>query len=556
MNEYRCRVHFAVSDSLIIRPWSGLFLLLFWGLLLSPFAANPATAGTVLYSPLFQTSNNFWTGIGLTNPDQANTASIDVEVYDQQGEHLSTLDQTFELPPSGQRAFVLGSGSATQGWFRISSSTMLTGLCFFGPAQNPMYMADIPLDSRLIRDLIIPHVAQDAVWDTDLYLCNPNSSKVDLEIVLYAPSGQTALTHKLTLQSQQATVVRIGELSSKFSGQVRITATLGIAAFALYHNQKDNQCGFAGIDARSGEGYYQVKTEVDIPYIDDGDKRHQLDIYSATGLKNPRTVIFVPGGAWRQGKKELYQELGRTLAGYYGITTVIINYRLSNCQDGEALHPDHINDVADAFAWVKEHIADHGGNPEKLYLFGQSAGAHLAALLLTDTSYLKARNLTPSAIQAAILMSGTYDLYDLVVYPNNPLGLEAVDILAYKKMVLDAFGGYDQDTMTKASPESYIHSQLPPLLLLDTCNDMPGFPEEATNFYDAVRAQAPAVEIVHQSLVREDYTDSTWQAAAAMAAKEPLLASDIGHWAEVATINRQEFNSRAARLTAEFILGH
>jgi hypothetical protein len=180
-------------------------------------------------------------------------------------------------------------------------------------------------------------------------------------------------------------------------------------------------------------------------------ERHQLDVYYADGSAASKVIMFVPGGAWRQGDKDLYESLGRTLAGFHDFTVAVINYRLSNEEDGSALHPDHIQDVAAAFAWLKQNIAPLGdGN--HIYLFGQSAGAHLASLLATDETWLKAVGYGLSDIRAVISMSGAYYLPDLVTYPTNPLGLTADETLMYKKIMQDAFGGWERRGLDRAIP--------------------------------------------------------------------------------------------------------
>ena len=56
-------------------------------------------------------------------------------------------------------------------------------------------------------------------------------------------------------------------------------------------------------------------------------------------------------------------------------------------------------DAAKAVGWAKAHAAAHGGDPDRLFLAGHSAGAHIAAMLALDARYLAAEHLTPSALQ-------------------------------------------------------------------------------------------------------------------------------------------------------------
>ena len=87
-------------------------------------------------------------------------------------------------------------------------------------------------------------------------------------------------------------------------------------------------------------------------------------------------MVYIHGGAWvigdkrEQGKPMMYELVAR------GWVCVAINYRLSP----KATWPDHIVDVKRAVAWVKEHIAEYGGDPEFVAVSGGSAGGHLCAL--------------------------------------------------------------------------------------------------------------------------------------------------------------------------------
>ena len=92
----------------------------------------------------------------------------------------------------------------------------------------------------------------------------------------------------------------------------------------------------------------------------DADKeRHVLDVYTPKGKKDFPTVLFVHGGSWKSGNKNLYAALGQSLAAD-GIGCVICNYRLSPAVQ----HPAHVEDAAKAFAWTCENIAKYGGSFE------------------------------------------------------------------------------------------------------------------------------------------------------------------------------------------------
>src|SRR5262249_10941217 len=104
----------------------------------------------------------------------------------------------------------------------------------------------------------------------------------------------------------------------------------------------------------------------------------------------------------------LYRGFGRFLA-RHGIVAVMINYRLSPA----VKHPEHVKDVARAFAWTRRHIKDYGGDPDRIFLCGHSAGGHLVSLLATNQEYLKDKCLDlkdedRAAIRGVISVCGVY----------------------------------------------------------------------------------------------------------------------------------------------------
>jgi acetyl esterase/lipase len=273
-----------------------------------------------------------------------------------------------------------------------------------------------------------------------------------------------------------------------------------------------------------------------------GGNVHQLDIYRPRGLSGAKVVIIPHGGAWFMGDKSECFELGATLAGDYGYTTVAINYDLSSAP-WNAVHPAPIRDVAKAFAWVYQHIADYGGDPEKIYLFGPSAGGYFVSLLATDGAYLAAEGLSTDKIKGVVSMSGTYDLYDLIDSAVNPLGLAPSDIAVYTVLVWNAFGAGDQAALDAASPITYVNASQPPFRITYAWKDMAGFDREAMNFHDRILAlngpYADLVEIVEADMPPE------------------VLALNIGgHFGSPYAINTRDWKSRPTKLVVDFIAAH
>jgi acetyl esterase/lipase len=204
----------------------------------------------------------------------------------------------------------------------------------------------------------------------------------------------------------------------------------------------------------AGAEPYELDTLRNVPYLEGPEADpvlHMLDIHRPKGCQNYPVLFFVHGGGWVQGHKDhlgFYTLLGKTLA-RHGIGVVSPNYRLSP----QVRHPEHMRDVARAFAWTQRNIGKYGGNPQMIFVGGHSAGGHLSALLATDDTYLKAEGMSLANIKGAIPISGVFILPDLRMF----------DVVFGKELL-----GRQQ-----ASPITHIGDNLPPFLILYGDNDLP-----------------------------------------------------------------------------------
>ena len=164
-------------------------------------------------------------------------------------------------------------------------------------------------------------------------------------------------------------------------------------------------CGPKLLNALVPEDGYRV--ERDLAYGDD--PRQRLDVYVPDGLAGPAPVaLFFYGGRWQAGDKDQFQFVGQALASR-GFVTVIPDYR----RHPEVGFPRFVEDGAAAIAWVRDHGAELGGDPEAIHLLGHSAGAHIAALLALDHDYLAAAGVAPDAIRSFVGLAGPYDFLPL-----------------------------------------------------------------------------------------------------------------------------------------------
>lgn len=143
-----------------------------------------------------------------------------------------------------------------------------------------------------------------------------------------------------------------------------------------------------------------------IPYADAPHERQVLDIYAPEGAKNLPVVFWIHGGGWVVGDKSDVQIKPRVF-NEQGFVFVATNYRLLPAVDMNVL----IGDVAKSLGWVHKHIAEHGGDPQRIFVMGHSAGAQLAALLCIDERYLKAEGVPFDVLRGCVPVDGdTYDI--------------------------------------------------------------------------------------------------------------------------------------------------
>ncbi|MBA2238556.1 MAG: alpha/beta hydrolase [Lysobacter sp.] len=143
--------------------------------------------------------------------------------------------------------------------------------------------------------------------------------------------------------------------------------------------------------------------EATVRYSSDPDLA--LDLYRPVGTNAPApTVVFFYGGGWQRGERAQYQFVGRRLA-THGLLVVVADYRTWPT----AQFPAFMHDAARAVKWTRDNAASHGGDPQRIFIAGHSAGAQIAALLATDPRYLRGEDLEPSMLAGVVGLSGPYD---------------------------------------------------------------------------------------------------------------------------------------------------
>ena len=230
----------------------------------------------------------------------------------------------------------------------------------------------------------------------------------------------------------------------------------------------------ASVRLPSSEVPADVEVKKDIAYIEgepEDEAKHKLDLYLPKNKKDAPVFLFLHGGAWFSGDRNLYGPLGNRFA-REGIVTIVPSYRLAPKNP----HPAQIEDTAAAFAWVARHIGEHGGDTNRIYVGGHSAGGHLAALLTLNDQYLKAHKLSAKNIRGTIALSGVFDL-------TRTEGQARV------------FGN-DRQVRKEASPLFFAKEPAPPFLVTYCQWDYPTLPVQARQFHAALRKAGTKSELV------------------------------------------------------------
>ena len=171
----------------------------------------------------------------------------------------------------------------------------------------------------------------------------------------------------------------------------------------------------------------------DLPYYPQGYRmggdeayaaeRCKLDIYIPEKITGPVPVLlFFHGGGLSRGSKGVPRGQ-RGLPAEFIIVTP--NYRLSGPR---AKCPDYLNDAAAAAAWTIRNIKKYGGDPEKVFVTGASAGGYLSAMIGLDRRWLKPFGLDPRKCFAGVLpISGQMSTHFQVMIERGQAGQPLID---------------------------------------------------------------------------------------------------------------------------------
>lgn len=198
----------------------------------------------------------------------------------------------------------------------------------------------------------------------------------------------------------------------------------------------------------------------------------QLDLY-APNRQNAPIHIHIHGGAWRNGNGSGEQAYNGRKFIELGAMYIAPDYELVT-DSSLSLYP-MVHQLRNAVVWTYQNATRFGGDIDKIYLSGHSAGGHLGGVLITTdwTEY----GLPADVIKGAFLSSGIYDLYPVSLSSRNEY-VEFTD-----KMVEDL------------SPINHIDKIITPIILAYGTEESPEFKRQSQAFAEALKKQSKEVEL-------------------------------------------------------------
>jgi acetyl esterase/lipase len=204
-----------------------------------------------------------------------------------------------------------------------------------------------------------------------------------------------------------------------------------------------------------------------------GDDPYQSIAIHAAPEPNGDVFVFVHGGGWTSGYKEHMNFMAPAFTAA-GVTFCSVGYRLAP----QNMFPTGLEDVADAIGWIYANIAAHGGNHDRLFVGGHSAGGHYTPLLALTSDWQSSRGLPADAIKGCLPISGVYQFGDGSGLTMRPRFL----------------GPDDADTDRVASPIHHVNANAPPFLIAYGTEDFPHLRDQAERMTQTLSYAGISVE--------------------------------------------------------------
>lgn len=229
----------------------------------------------------------------------------------------------------------------------------------------------------------------------------------------------------------------------------------------------------------------RVERIPNLRYADGAGRRHLADVYRPLGgIENAGVLLQIHGGGWLIGNK---RQQGRPLMNRMaaaGWVCVAINYRLAP----KAKLPAAIIDVKHAIAWIREHIVEYGGDPNRIIVSGGSAGGHLAAmaaLTVNEPEYQPGFEDADTSVFACVPL---YPPTDLLAMFSLGRGVQQERVDKTAALVFGARPSEDPERFRHWSPIELVRPGLAPFLVVQGTGDNLVPVEQTRAFVERLRA--------------------------------------------------------------------
>jgi acetyl esterase/lipase len=230
------------------------------------------------------------------------------------------------------------------------------------------------------------------------------------------------------------------------------------------------------VSVASSSTQLTYKTEAGLSYRPDSEpdvyarERCKLDVYHPLGGPSVATVVWFHGGGLTGGNRSIPSALKGQ-----GIAVVAVDYRLSP----KAKAPTYIEDAAVAVAWTFKNIARYGGDTNRIFLSGHSAGGYLASLITLDRRWLAVHGVDPDRLAGLVPFSGQSITHFAIREERG---------LARTRPLIDDL-----------APVYHVRNDAPPILLIsgDRNHELLGRYEESAYFWRMLKEVGhPSVELL------------------------------------------------------------
>lgn len=242
-----------------------------------------------------------------------------------------------------------------------------------------------------------------------------------------------------------------------------------------------------------------IPCQCDIPYGEADIQK--LDIYAPDGVSGAPVLIDLHGGGWTAGSKNARAFPAEAIVPN-GIVWVPIDYGLAPDFGMDAI----VDHVRQAIAWVFNNIAEYGGDPNKIFVSGNSAGGHLTGTCLI-AGWTADYGIPEDVIKGACAMSGVFDLDCLVHAAEGPNDAIKMDL----------------DTAKRHSPLFHIPENSPPLIVAFGEPELPEFRRQSEEFATAWMGAGHDVRLIevpdaHHFAMSREFADTDSELHRAMMA--------------------------------------